>query len=539
MRKFLGFTLTVLFILPLALFAQMPKGKNLSEEQLKDPGLQLQKFSQFYRYLNTAYIDTVNTSKVIEDAIKDILSELDPHSAYYSPEEMVDVSESFEGKFSGIGVQINMLDDTIHVAGVITGGPSEKVGLLPNDRITSVNGESIVGIKRTDAVKKLRGPKGSEANITVVRAGNPSLLRFRITRDDISLNTIDASYMPEPNIGYIRVNRFAQTTMSEFKEAFDKFDQPEALILDLRGNGGGLLNQSIEMANFFLPKGSTIVSTEGRTVPSEVFKARKEGTYLKGKVVVLVDEFSASASEIVSGALQDWDRAVIVGRRSFGKGLVQRQFPLIDGSAVNITVSKYLTPTGRAIQRPYEQGQGKDYYEKFTERLEKNYTDSLKMDESLRFTTLRLGKYVYEGEGIYPDYYVQADTAGYTEYLGSIVRNGVLHEYVNTYIDKNRNTLLEKYKDVYEFNNSFRIDDTMLTDLKELGVKRDIPANEEQLLESGSLLNRRIKALLAQNLWGETAGYIIANDKDPVMNKALEVILNWDTEAKNIAVSEF
>lgn len=536
MKKLLGFIITAIFLFPLAVSSQ--KGARLTEEQRKDPALQLQKFSQFYRYLNTSYIDTVNTSKVIEDAIKDILSELDPHSSYYSPEEMVEVSETFDGKFSGIGVQINILNDTLRVAGVITGGPSEKVGVLPNDRIISVNGESIVGLKQTEAVKKLRGPKGSEANITVIRAGSPAPLQFRIIRDDISLNTVDASYMPEPGIGYIRVNRFANNTMTEFKEAFDKFDAPEAVILDLRGNGGGLLGQSIEMANFFLPKGSMIVYTEGRAYPSEAYRARREGTYLKGKVVVLIDEFSASASEIVSGALQDWDRAVIVGRRSFGKGLVQRQYPLIDGSAVNITISKYLTPAGRAIQRPYEQGKGTDYYERFAERLGKSYTDSLNTADSLRFTTLRLGKYVYEGAGIYPDYYVPVDTSGYTDYLGSIIRNGVLHEYVNTYIDKHRNELLQQYTDVYEFRDSFTVTGAMFRDLQDLGVKRDIPVNEEQFAESRSLIDKRIKSLLAQNLWGDTAAYIIANDKDPVLDKALDIIRNWNTAAKNIATSE-
>lgn len=537
MKKLLVLTITILFVLPFTALSQ--RGLKLTDEERRDPNLQLQKFNQFYKHLYTGYIDTVNMSKVVEDAIKDILSELDPHSSYYSPEEMVEVNESFDGKFSGIGVQISVLNDTLRVAGVITGGPSEKVGVLPNDRIISVNGESIVGLKQTESVKKLRGPKGSEANITVIRAGNPSPLVFRIIRDDISLNTIDAAYMPEPNIGYIRVNRFAHTTMKEFKEAFEKFDNPEAFILDLRGNGGGLLDQSIDMANFFLPKGSVIVSTEGRTVPPKSFSARREGNYLNGKVVVLIDDFSASASEIVSGALQDWDRAVIVGRRSFGKGLVQRQYPLLDGSAVNITVSKYLTPTGRAIQRPFEPGKGDDYYERFAERLAKDYTDTLDMDESQRFKTLRLKKDVYEGAGIYPDYYVPVDTAGYTSYLGSLIRNGVMHEFVNTYIDKNRNTLLAQYKDVYEFRDNYTVSPAMLEELKELGVKRDIPADEEQLAESRGLLNRRIKSLLAQNLWGDTAAYVIANDGDLIMEKALEVIKNWDSMAAGIAVSVF
>lgn len=538
MKKLLCFVILI-FLLPLTASPQKGGLKVLPEEQRKDPNVQLQKFTQFYRYLYGSYIDTVDVNKVVEDAIKDILAELDPHSSYYSPEEMVEVSESFDGKFSGIGVQINTLNDTIRAAGVITGGPAEKVGVLPNDRIIAVDGEPIIGIKQTDAVKKLRGPKGSEVTVTIVRTGHPASLQFRIKRDDISLETIDAAYMPEPGIGYIRVNRFAHTTMNEFRDAFDKFDNPGAFILDLRSNGGGLLGQAIDMANFFLPKGSTIVSTEGRTIAPEVYKARREGAFLNGKVVVLIDDFSASASEIVAGALQDWDRAVIVGRRSFGKGLVQRQYPLIDGSAVNITVSKYLTPAGRAIQRPYEPGKGSDYYEKFAERLEAGYTDSLKIDESLRFKTLRLGKDVYEGEGIYPDYYIPVDTTGFTDYFGALIRNGAFHEAINIYIDKHRNELLGQYADVYQFLRDFHITDAMLAELKNLGEKRGVPVDEEQLAESRTLIELRAKALFAQYLWGDTAAYIIFNDKDPAMIKALEIIHSWDTAAKGIATSEF
>lgn len=498
---------------------------------------QLEKFTYFFRYLNGSYIEPVDNAELVETAIKDILAELDPHSSYISPEDMIEVSESFEGSFSGIGVQINTLNDTLHVASVISGGPSEKVGLYPNDRIVEVDGTNIVGMSQTEAVKLLRGPKDSDVNIIVVRPGETQKLTFRIVRDDISLETIDAAYMIEPGVGYIRVNRFAQTTMREFRDAFASFDSPQALILDLRGNGGGLLGQSIDMANFFLPRGSLIVSTEGRMVPDENYRGNAQGAFLTGKVVVLIDEFSASASEIVSGALQDWDRAVIVGRRSFGKGLVQRQFPLPDGSAVNITVSKYLTPSGRAIQRPFEKGNQSDYYDEFVNRFNIGYRDSLNTADSLRFTTLRLGKSVYEGGGIYPDYYVEADTTGYSDYYVSLIRKGVIFELSNLTLDRSRNELLAEYPTVQAFRDRFTVGEAMLQELKDLGEKREVPFDEEGYANSRENITERLMFYLARNLYGETGAYVIVNSNDPIVGKAIEVINNWDTEAAGIATA--
>ncbi|MCD8072689.1 MAG: S41 family peptidase [Alistipes sp.] len=530
MKKY--FLYAIFALTPLAVAAQrIPRTATTGD----DATLQLEKFNYFYRYLNGSYIDTVDNAALVESAIKDILAHLDPHSSYHSPEEMVEVTESFDGKFSGIGVQINILSDTLHVASVISGGPSEEVGLYPNDRIVDVDGTNIVGMNQSEAVKLLRGPKGTTVNIVVVRPGERDKLNFRIVRDDISLETIDAAYMIRPGIGYMRVNRFAQTTMSEFRDAFKLFDSPEAIILDLRSNGGGLLGQSIEMTNFFLPRGSLVVSTQGRTAPSEDYRAPMQGTFLKGKVIVLIDEFSASASEIVSGALQDWDRAVIVGRRSFGKGLVQRQFPLPDGSAVNITVSKYLTPSGRAIQRPFEKGKGSDYYEEFANRFSSGYRDSLNTEDFQRFTTLRLGKSVYEGGGIYPDYYVEADTSGYSDYYGSLIRKGVIFEQSNLMLDRSRATLLEQYPTVEAFSQGYTVGQQILGELVQLGEKRDVPFVEADFQISKESIADRLRFYLARNLYGETGAYILSNVKDPVVAKALDILMNWDTRASGIA----
>ena len=341
--------LATLFVLPLA-------------AQNEDDARQFQKLAQVFRYLSGLYVDEVEMKPVVEGAITGMLEELDPHSAYIGAEEMKGVQESFDGEFSGIGVEFNVLRDTVIVVNTIAGGPAERVGVRANDRIVRIDTLDAVGMSRTDVPKHLRGKTGTKVGIDVVRHGTPGRLHFVIVRDKIPLNTVDASYLAGEGIGYIKVNRFGRTTMDEFTEAYRKLGRPEGLILDLRGNGGGLLEQAIGMAGFFLPRGAVIVSTEGRAVPAASFRAQTNGEDLKGRLVVLIDESSASASEIVAGAVQDWDRGVVVGRPSFGKGLVQRQIGLSDGSAVRITVARYHTPSGRVIQRPYEKGKRREYY---------------------------------------------------------------------------------------------------------------------------------------------------------------------------------
>lgn len=520
--------------LPLITQAQLP-GMRTSRMD-GDARAQLEKFTRFYQLLTTTYIDSIPNGQLIETAIKNVLKELDPHSTYLSVEEMKATTEQFQGNFSGVGVEFNILNDTLIIVNTIPGGPSEKVDVMPNDKIVTIDGQSVIGISREDAPKKLRGPRGTAVMIGVVRQGAREPLEFRIVRDNIPITTVDAAYNIDKNTGYLRVNRFAQNTMDEFREAIGKMGRIDGLVLDLRGNGGGFLNMAIDMSNYFLDNGDLIVSTEGMRARPQQARATRNGEFRRGRVVVLIDELSASASEIVSGALQDWDRAVIVGRRSFGKGLVQQQFPLQDGSAVRITVSKYLTPTGRAIQRPFEMGHSEDYYQELASRLaaRADSVDNDGMHEA--YKTLRLGRTVYGGGGIYPDYYVAVDTTGYSDYLSGLLRMGVVNEYLVSFLDHNRARLEAEYPDFDKFNREYRVDEQTLREIVELGEKRGVVLDQAGLDTSRELIRMQFKALVAGRLWTTTEFYRVMNPLiDPVYKKAVEIMNNWPTMSKGIA----
>lgn len=527
--------LLLLVLLPLTVSAQQGRTNTQSSSEVS---VHLAKFGQFYGYLTNNYIDSINNAKLIETAIIEVLATLDPHSVYMSPAEMKASNEQFQGNFSGIGVEYNILNDTLIVVTTVSGGPTERVGVMPNDKIVAIDGQSVIGIKREKVPDLLRGPRGSVVNITVKRHGVKEALNFRIVRDSVPITTLDAAYNVTEKTGYIRVNRFATNTMEEFNAAVTKMGNIDALIVDLRGNGGGFLGMAIEMSNFFLRQGDLIVSTEGMRVAPERYTARNPGRFTQGKVIVLIDEFSASASEIVAGALQDWDRAVIIGRRSFGKGLVQRQFPLNDGSAVRITIAKYLTPTGRAIQRPFEQGHREDYYQALSERISEG-RDALNTADSVHsYRTLRLGKTVYGGGGIFPDIYVEADTTAFTNYYARLVRMGIMNEFVIAYLDRNRESLESQYPTFDKFYFEFRVGDQAINELTQLGEKRGIPVIQEELAISRRHIELQLKAIIAQKLWSTTEYFRIMNSgQDNVYRKALDVLRNWDTEAAGIATN--
>lgn len=512
---------TALFALPLA-------------AQETGAAQQLRKLMQVYRYLDGLYVDEVEMGPLVESAIEGMLEELDPHSAYIGAEDMKGVQESFDGEFSGIGIEFNVLRDTVIVVNTIVGGPAERVGVMPNDRIVRIDTLSSVGMGRADVPKYLRGKTGTKVEIDVVRHGTPEQLHFVIVRDKIPLNTVDASYKVADDIGYIKVNRFGRTTMDEFTEAYRKMGKPEGLILDLRGNGGGLLEQAIEMAGFFLPRGAVIVSTEGRAVPASSFRAQTNGEDLRGRLVVLIDESSASASEIVAGAVQDWDRGVVVGRPSFGKGLVQRQIGLPDGSAVRITVARYHTPSGRVIQRPYEKGKRREYYLDHLRRYDDATRDSLDA-AAPAYRTLRTGRTVYGGGGIRPDVLVEADTAGYSNYYAELIRRGIVADFVGDWLDGSRDSLARRYATFEAFDAGYTPSDKVLNTLTALGEKRGVKFDAEGFAVSEPLMRMQLKALAAQRLFGTGAYFQVINPAmSPSYARAVAILEDWDKSGQPV-----
>ena len=499
---------------------------------------QLQKFARVYRYLTELYVDDEDMAPVVEGAIAGMLERLDPHSAYLTAEEMRSVRESIDGEFSGIGVEFNVLRDTIIVVNTVAGGPAERAGMRANDRIVRIDTLDVVGMSRTDVPKHLRGKTGTKVGIDVVRHGTPGRLHFVIVRDKIPLNTVDASYLAGEGIGYIKVNRFGRTTMPEFREAYRKLGKPGALILDLRGNGGGLLDQAVEMAGFFLPRGALIVSTEGRAVPPMSFSAPVNGDDLGGRLVVLIDENSASASEIVAGAVQDWDRGIVVGRPSFGKGLVQRQIGLGDGSAVRITVARYHTPSGRVIQRPYEKGKRREYYLDHLRRYDDPMRDSLDAGAP-EYRTLRTGRTVYGGGGIRPDVLVGADTAGFSAYYANLIRRGVVNEYVISYMDRERAALEKAYPAFEAFDKGFEAGDAMLEGLTGLGGQRGVAFDEGGFAASAPLMRIQLKALVAQRLFDTAAFYRVMNPaQNEAYRRAVEILADWEHKGESLLAPE-
>ena len=475
------------------------------------------------------YVDQVDDNKLVESAIKGMLEELDPHSTYSTPEEVKRMNEPLQGNFDGIGIQFNMAEDTLFVIQPVSGGPSEKVGILAGDRIVEVNDTVIAGVKMSteDVMRRLKGPKGTLVDVKVLRRGVPELLSFTIRRDKIPVYSLDASYMIAPQTGYIKINRFAATTHAEFMNALAslKSQGMKGLILDLQGNGGGYLNAAIDIANEFLGDEELIVYTEGRRSARRDFYADGNGKHQFGKLVVLVDEYSASASEIVSGAVQDWDRGMVVGRRTFGKGLVQRPIDLPDGSMIRLTISRYYTPAGRCIQKPYvnTENYAADLIERYN-RGEMMSADSIHFPDSLKCTTLKKGRTVYGGGGIMPDYFVPVDTTLYTDYHRQISYKGVLLKVHYQLMDIHRKEWSKQYKDYASFAQKFEMTEPMMQRLKDEAAKAGIAYNEEQYRKSESLLKLQMKALIARDLWDMNEYYHTINVADESVKKALELL---------------
>lgn len=507
-----------------------------NERGSDDAAVQMRKLNQVYRYLNVAYIDKTDMSPLVEKAIEAMLQELDPHSTYISPEEMSNVAAQLDGEFSGIGIEFRVMRDTVTVTNMIANAPAANAGILPDDRIVAIDGKNAIGIKSNDVPKLLRGRTGTKVGVDIVRRGAVAPLKFMLTRERIPMHTVDAAYRVTNEVGYIKISRFGRTTSSEFADALQEVKGVKSFIIDLRGNGGGVMTGAIGVAENFLPKGATIVATEGRIMPYQSIRSRSDGAFQKEHIVVLIDENSASASEILAGALQDWDRAVVIGRNSFGKGLVQRQFELEDKSAVRITVAKYLTPSGRAIQRPYRKGHRDEYYEAYRDRI--LHPDSAVVADSTHgqvYRTLVKGRKVFGGEGIMPDIVVAPDTARVNPYIIGIVGKGIMTEYLYDYLAKNTDHLAKKYASFEQFDSGFAVTDAMVAQLVERAEKGGVETGDAHSAASENFVRVHLKALIARRLFTPTEYYRITNrNDDRVFDKAVEVLSSWHDSGRKI-----
>ena len=482
--------------------------------------------------ITNLYVDSVNEDKLAEDGIRGMIEKLDPHSTYLTAKEVKDANEPLQGNFEGIGVQFNMVEDTLLVIQTVSNGPSERVGILAGDRIVSVNDTAIAGVKmsKEEIMKRLRGPKGTIALLGIVRRGIQDQLTFKVVRDKIPLHSIDAAYMVRPHVGYIRIGNFGATTYDEFCESMKKLQKEgmQSLILDLQENGGGYLHAAVQIAEEFLQENDLVVYTEGRRIQRSEYKAKGGGLFTKGKVVVLVDSYTASAAEIVSGAIQDHDRGIVVGRRTFGKGLVQRPIELPDGSMIRLTVAHYYTPSGRCIQKPYEKGNKRDYSEDMLHRLKNGElmsADSVHFVDSLKYYTLKKHRVVYGGGGIMPDEFVPLDTTRYTRFHRELAAKSVIIDANLHYVDQHRKTLQQEYKSFDVYCQRFEVPQSIIDGIMAEAEKKNIkPKDEAERLSTLPYLRLQLKALIARDLWGMNEYYYIMGETNDALTKALTLL---------------
>jgi carboxyl-terminal processing protease len=475
--------------------------------------------------IKNSYVDSISTDSLVEKAIPLLLKGLDPHTSYIPPKEMVGVEEEMRGNFGGIGVQFSIQNDTVMVVDVISGGPSSKLGILPGDRIVTVNDTLLAGagLKNEKVLSKLRGEKGTKVNVGIKRKGFKDLFEFNITRGEIPIYSVDVSYMIDETTGYIKVSRFGERTYQEFMEGMKKLTQlgMKTVIVDMRGNPGGYLNAVIKMVNEFLVKGELIVYTQGHSQPRKTFNADSNGTFRDKGVVVLIDDFSASASEIFAGAIQDNDRGWVIGRRSFGKGLVQEQIPFKDGSALRLTVARYYTPSGRSIQKPYDKGND-EYYKDIMERAihgEFQQADSIHFSDSLKYTTLA-GRTVYGGGGIMPDFFIPADTLGFSDFYSKITQKGLVYQFALDFADSNRK-ILSKLTNTKDFETYFQNKD-ILNQFVTFAAQKGIKASNGDLKTSAKIIDTQVKAYIARNILGDEGFFPIIKNIDNVLLEAIE-----------------
>lgn len=517
-------------ILLICLFASLlPATAQITLDFSKDSPIRKLQIAEMA--INNLYVDSVDEKKLVEDAIRGMLEKLDPHSSYSDPEEVKALTEPLQGNFEGIGVQFNMVDDTLLVIKPVSKGPSEKVGIMAGDRIVSVNDTAIAGVKmsREEIMRRLRGPKGTKVNLGIVRRGVAETLKFTVKRDKIPVKSVDTVYMIRPGIGYIRIGNFGATTYDEFMQGLQQLKSQGMtdLVLDLQDNGGGYLEAAVKIANEFLERKDLIVYMEGRQAPRADYNAQGNGSMRQGHVFVLVNEFTASAAEIVSGAIQDHDRGTIIGRRTFGKGLVQRPIPLPDNSMIRLTIAHYYTPSGRCIQKPYTKGDREDYALDFEKRLkhgELTNRDSIHFADSLKFYTLKKHRPVYGGGGIMPDVFVPLDTLQYTKFHRQLVLKGIVINTDLRYIDNHRDQLKSLFPTFESFRDGFQVPQQLVDDVLKEGEKQKVkPKDDDELQKTLPYLKTQLKALIARDLFDMSEYFQIINETSDIVNKAIEL----------------